>query len=454
MANALDAILHLKDQEQQQQQFQSQQIAAAADLFQRAQAQAAQNQLAKLQMAQQASQFGTTNQLAQSEFANTQKQQGIANTLTQNTYTAGLAEKGLKQNKDGTYTYDPTTLNPTSQYISALKMQSDAKTAGNKQAYDMATGLLSSIIGGNKTAPVGGVIGQVIGGQPQVPVASGTDQAVSNPAVQGTATMTPTGQTSSTDPITGLTTGSTTMTNIPAKADEAGATDIGKAKADAAQSVATDAANLNMLTSTFKNLMDNYDQASKEGLAGSKFDKMKADYAQSPLFKGTEKIAAPNGISGAAAFVANRNELITKMQPMLSQQFGKAGSNRIMESLLNLAGKEIGNLDNPREVVQARTAATLKNFYRIAKGSIDYSQRLNVTPEQLKNMDAKGVENIAKDIWNTASISLSPEEEQRLNNIIDYSTNKNAPKFKPGDTAIKNGTTYIRQKDGTWIPKS
>lgn len=52
MGNALQAVLQLKEQEQQAEQFKSQQITAAAEILQRAQQQAAANKLANLQLAQ------------------------------------------------------------------------------------------------------------------------------------------------------------------------------------------------------------------------------------------------------------------------------------------------------------------------------------------------------------------------------------------------------------------
>lgn len=52
MANALDAVLGLIAQEKQQEQFRSQQITAAAEIFQRARQATQQNQIQKLQLAQ------------------------------------------------------------------------------------------------------------------------------------------------------------------------------------------------------------------------------------------------------------------------------------------------------------------------------------------------------------------------------------------------------------------
>lgn len=52
MGNALQAVLALKEQEQQAEQFKSQQLTAAAEIFQRAQAQMYQNKLGQMQLAQ------------------------------------------------------------------------------------------------------------------------------------------------------------------------------------------------------------------------------------------------------------------------------------------------------------------------------------------------------------------------------------------------------------------
>lgn len=190
----------------------------------------------------------------------------------------------------------------------------------------------------------------------------------------------------------------------------------------AGESVSRDAANLNMMMGVFKNAMSTYDSAAKGGLAGNVYKKMLADAITGGKIDEKWAIKAgikPDTIKSAAAFTSARNEMMTRMQPILSEQFGKEGSMRIMESLLNLAQQEIPDLSAGRNTYAGKVSGTLKNFYRMAKGGIDYASRLGVNAKQVESMKPEDVNRLASQIWNMSTINLSPEEEAQLNSQID-----------------------------------
>lgn len=212
---------------------------------------------------------------------------------------------------------------------------------------------------------------------------------------------------------------------------------------DAAQTTSRDIAQFNMLGDTLKGLTGYYDQASKGGFAG---DKLKAGFGnlitEGYLPKGVYDTVISNkqkeGLKGVSAFVAGRNELITKLQPMLSQQFGKEGTTRIMDSMLKMTNKEIGSLDQPRDAFVARSKATMKNMYRFIKGSTDYASRLGIDANKLANMNPGEVDNFVNSA--ITSTSLSAKDDKALEDYLSKMTEEQSSSNKVGKT--KSGIRY------------
>lgn len=186
----------------------------------------------------------------------------------------------------------------------------------------------------------------------------------------------------------------------------------GKNLLEASKSLSRDKANLDMLSGAAKDLYTNYKNAVNNGLGGNFLNSMKFKAMKSgimPIPEGTD-------VDSAGRFIASRNELITKMQPILSQQFGKDGSSRIMESLLQLAGKEIPDLNTPPAVARGQIAGTVRSMYRFLKGSQDYAKQLGIDTKQLANLPNSG--QIVDQIWNNPTANMSPKEEDMLNKTM------------------------------------
>jgi hypothetical protein len=210
---------------------------------------------------------------------------------------------------------------------------------------------------------------------------------------------------------------------------------------DAAQTTSRDIAQFNMLGDTLKGLTGYYDQASKGGFAG---DKLKAGFGnlitEGYLPKGIyDKVISTDqkeGLKGVSAFVAGRNELITKLQPMLSQQFGKEGTTRIMDSMLKMTNKEIGSLDQPRDAFIARSKATMKNMHRFIKGSADYASRLGIDANKLANMKPEDVDSFVKGA--ITSTSLSEKDDKSLEDYLNKMTEQQTGSSEGSFSDLKN----------------
>lgn len=111
MASALDAILQIRQSEQDQRNLQQQQIMQAFQNF------------------QQSRQFNAQQQLA-----------GLQTKI-------GAAQSGIAIGPNNELSYNPSLLNPLSQVMMGAKLQADAKTAGNPALYKMAGGAINNLLG-------------------------------------------------------------------------------------------------------------------------------------------------------------------------------------------------------------------------------------------------------------------------------------------------------------------
>lgn len=226
----------------------------------------------------------------------------------------------------------------------------------------------------------------------------------------------------------------------PIKAKGAAMDESAKNIVGAQTSVARDSANVNMFAGVGRQLMDYYDQAYKNGWAG---DQYRAALGQKivngaiPKGIGLDKVA--DSTAPVGAFNAVGNEWMTRMTPVMQEQFGKEGGSRIMDSMLKMAAKETPGLNQPRAAVQSQLGATYKNLMRFTMGTADYKSRLgdvdinNSTPQDT-------VDNVTKKLWNMSSVSLKPDVERKVNDTVAYMTKDSNYQFaknpRTGDIAI------------------
>lgn len=125
-------------------------------------------------------------------------------------------------------------------------------------------------------------------------------------------------------------------------------------------------------------------------------------------------VVNPDTQAAAGQFLANKNELVTKLQPMLSQQFGKDGSSRIMESLLNMSQNELGDLNTPRDQFHGQLTGTISSLYRIAKAAQAYKQDLQTSGQQPPDPQTATSEIMRRMQLQT----MGPQEQKELQGLI------------------------------------
>lgn len=368
MGNALEAVLRLKEQETQAEQNRSDSLARAMELFQRARQQEQVNQLAQLQM------------------------------------KAGLAEKGLiiDPSSPNGFKRDTSLMSPLEQLI----QNGQAADANNKIIAGGGKGV--NLFGTGGTQQIGGAIGQVIG-QPTAPMQPSSGQGVISDQTLNIAGV----------PI------STKVDYPAADAAKAAATDMAKEQTAANTTASRDTAQFQMVAQGIKNLNELHKNLVNKGFAGDMYrgalsenlDKLPVEVQKK--FPGlTTDVQKDIG-----KFVSGRNELLVKVQPILSQQFGQAGSVRIMESLVNLSKQEFGGLGTPRAQYEGQAEGTLGSLYRIKIASDKYLEELKKSGNPIPPNTPEGEAEVARGI--SANMSdLSPEQEKQLRDIVSNTLGK------------------------------
>lgn len=227
------------------------------------------------------------------------------------------------------------------------------------------------------------------------------------------------------------------------------AENLNKNRADADKSVARDAQQLQLLGDSFKDNYSWYKEAKATGLAGNVYKKMMADAIIGGKIDENWAIKAgvsPQGIQNAASFVANRNEIITKMQPILTQQFGERGSIRVMESLLNMAAQEVPGLEAGENVYKGKVKGTLKTLFRFAIAGDKYAERFKKS--NLDNASQKDIDNMASRIWSAASSSSVENEKEVFNDLTKYVFGEESTKPSVGKFKFKEGQTATNPSTG------
>lgn len=206
------------------------------------------------------------------------------------------------------------------------------------------------------------------------------------------------------------------------QAAKTGAEGTTTAQVEANVGVSKDAQQLAMITNALKPLAQSYDKVynSKVGglpAGGDNYGSLIVKNADMiPRFGGFQDSIVPPDIQQASGqFLANKNELVTKLQPLLSQQFGKDGSSRIMESLLNMSQGEIGDLSTPRAQFHGQLTGTISSLYRIAKATQAYRQDLQTSGQQPPDPQTA-----AQEITKRMSLqNMGPAEQKELQGLID-----------------------------------
>lgn len=239
--------------------------------------------------------------------------------------------------------------------------------------------------------------------------------------------------TSEFQPYVGMIPKSIKTQNPQAEASLASAKTFGSKQAEqmmgAQESESRDIQQLGMVKNALKPLVDSYNQVYDKKVLGmgAAGDAYGSNIVKNSKFvpRGLQdKIVGSDVQQAAGQFLSNKNEIITKLQPLLSQQFGKEGSSRIMESLVHMSQQEIGDLDTPKDQFYGQISGTISSLYRIAKASQAYAKDLSQSGKPIPDPDTAAQE-ISRRM---AFQNLSDGEQKELKGIIDDTLGQNKPK--------------------------
>lgn len=350
--------------------------------------------LAQQQQRKQELQYNLANQLINAQALSMayggQQNPTIASMLDQNPYGKGLFPSVQAQGNGGTPSSMPSAINANGMF----------GLGGN-----LGFGSMTPAPGGSGTTPM-------MGGQFNPLNSVGQSDNVATSASMEYK------------PFVGMVPSKVDIQNVPAQARIAGAKSYAEKSAAAQQGAqeteSRDIQQLAMVKNAIKPLVDSYEDVYNKGFAGDIYGSglaKNADFLpQNFLGMNIQKSFVPPEVQKSTGqFLANKNELVTKLQPLLSQQFGKEGSARIMESLINMSKQEIGDLNTPRDQFHGQITGTLSSLYRIAKASQAYSKDLAQSGQTNPDPDVA-----AQAIAQRMSMqNLSPKEQKELQGMID-----------------------------------
>ncbi len=340
--------------------------------------------------------------------------------LTQALEKARLAQGGFPMQMLGNMNTNIPTMadmlkgNP---YASTVVPQGMGSNMGQPSNMPSTQGVSNQSAQGSQPVPIGGQSAPAMSFNPM-----NAGNPINGGLVQETVKMSPYGTQMPAE-----------YTNLPAvaqaKSTESYATDKGKATAEAQIGTSRDIQQLGMVQGALKNLVSNYNDLNNAGAAGDVYRGFGMSHL-GMLPKELQGVVPEDIQNKSGQFIAARNELITKMQPLLSQQFGAAGSSRIMESLLNMSKTEIGDLSTPKPQFEGQVEGTIKSLYRISKASQAYEQDLAKSGQPAPDPDTA-----AKEIFNRMqSQKFSPAEEKSMQSMIDDTLGRKSTnaKLNPG----------------------
>lgn len=358
------------------------------------------------------------------------RQQGIQNKMSMLQTRLGAAQSGISIGSNGELSYNPSLLNPLSQIMAGAKLQADAKTAENPQLYQMAASAINRLMGNNSSVqPAQGGFqtsqGNIPIGQQQQPSSTSIDSFM--PPSTSTTSPSPTQMTpmsASIDPISGLPT--VQAKNVQGEAQSAAiskkATDLAGAQSDAEIGQARDGAQMQLIAQSIKNMNNIHKELSEKGFAGNVYGPAAIANLDKIPTKGLQDSLVPPEVQKLAGqFNAARNETLVKVQPILSQQFGQAGSTRIMDSLINLSKGEFGDLNTPHAQFEGQASGSLGSLYRIKLAGDKYLTDLKSQGQSLPKDEKTVTDEIYKRMGD-----LTPDQNKQLqdmtNNVLGKSS--------------------------------
>ena len=166
--------------------------------------------------------------------------------------------------------------------------------------------------------------------------------------------------------------------------------------------------NLKLISGNMYDLSNWLVKAYKEGGGGNRLKSMTAGIAREGLLP--EKIA--ERYANSAANYGKRFEIIGKMFPMLTQQLGKAGSVRLIQSVFEKISRTLPDLYTAPKLAVKEMEASVESMYRISRAL----EQINLSKYNLKNKNQQKM--FIKDMADlTNQIEITGEEKKVLNGL-------------------------------------
>lgn len=190
--------------------------------------------------------------------------------------------------------------------------------------------------------------------------------------------------------------------------------DIAKKSAEYKQKVEeskqTSSYNYGLVVGNLKDYSQRLADAYREGGAGNKFKALRTEqYAEGNIGDFLGKYPKSTGISG------KHFEIVAKAFPMITQQIGKEGSVRLIESIFKKFGGTIPQLKTPPDAAIPMQAATIESMFRIQKAF----DNIDLSSFDLKGNKKEFVDYVTSTMNN---VEFTPEERVILDKTIQEVT--------------------------------
>lgn len=383
MANALDAVLALAAQHQQQQQFDATNFNDSMKIFNQQQQAAQQNQTQQLQI------------------------------------RAGLAQNALQLNPDNSISYNGNLMNPYQQTMAKLQALSTAKQTGIPEIFQ---GMRNALLGGQQPNTTPSTYQQLTG---QV-----NDLLAQNGQASGSANTTPQvspnlnqmltlGQSSTTDPVTGVTSTSQNQVNPAAQqlnslaTNQATAVGLANTEAAQAQSVLDEKRNTLSRMAQLRQELGHGKAVGNGGVING-FGSSEDNYAHANDAFGIGSMRENPAMAEKAATLkelAKQGEL-SDVQPETAT-FGSAGAKRI-SGLINSPTGDLGNLNLTDAQFNGTAKAQLINAAQKSIGLQRYANTLKNPQDMGALKDSQILSGINSEIG-----KITPEENAHINKMVN-----------------------------------
>lgn len=184
-----------------------------------------------------------------------------------------------------------------------------------------------------------------------------------------------------------------------------------KQEGDIEASKKTSSYNLDLVAQNVYDLGNLMVKSWDEGGAGDAVKKIKTQLASKGIVIGSQ-----DQYKSSAAVIGKRVEFVSKMMPMLTQQIGKEGSVRLVESIFSKLGQTIPDEATPPKLAREQMYQSLLSAYR--------------TRRALEQTDLKGIKNYSPEQFNafaadvanrTSQIELTGDERLAFENMASKS---------------------------------